>query len=166
MGPPAVFLCLCLSLLCLPEHRLRRWSGALCTAGPFISQWLFGTHVEEPASQTLRSMGRVLETCPVWPSVASCKLWLMSFLLRERADIVGSKQRANAQTWSGGSTWNALVQGICHSALQLPLPRGLRGLLGGAESLGIWDPQKAFSFPKSGPRNASVVPNASGGAKR
>lgn len=108
--------------------------------------------MEEPASPTLRTMGRVPETCPVWPSVASCKLWLMSFLLRERADIVGSKLiylgklRANAQTWSGGSSWDALVQGICPSALQLPLPKGLRGLLGGAESPVIWIPRKLSPF--------------------
>lgn len=157
-----------LSLRCWPEHRPRRWSGAeLCAlrghspaSGYLVLTW---------RSLPLKPLGLWVECWTMWPPVASCKLWLMSFLLRERADIVGSKLiylgklRANAQTWSGGSTWKALVQGICHSALQLPLPRDLRGLLGGAESPVIRDLKKAFPFPKSGQRKVSALPS---GAKR
>lgn len=72
-------------------------------------------------------MGRVLDR------VALCGLMQVVAHVfsveREKVDIVGSKLiylgklRANAQAWSGGSTWNAVVREICHSALQLPLPK-------------------------------------------
>lgn len=65
-----VFVCLYSLVLRSSEHRRPRWTGALCTARPFICQGLLGPLVKEPASQTLSTVGRVLETCRVWPSVS------------------------------------------------------------------------------------------------
>lgn len=75
-----------------------------------------GTHFKVSASQSLRTMGRVLETCRVF--VAMCKMWPMSFLSWDRADVAGSKLTylhkpgANAQTWSGRSAWKVPGQEV------------------------------------------------------
>lgn len=137
----------------LAHTQVQETNQPLFSAGPFLCQWLFGSHVKEPAYQPLRTMGSA-RTYEVWPFMALCKttwpLWSVSFQVWKRADVVGSKliclckSGANAQTWSGRGSWNALVQEVCHPALCLCFPREGRGLLRRAGSPLAWDLKKAL----------------------
>lgn len=160
-------LCLCKACCCACLH-IGPGDGleTLPTAGPFLCQWLFGTHLKEPASQPLRAVSRELETySTALPGLDQDVP--MTFLSWERADVVGSKLMywckpgASTQTWSGRGSWNKLVQEICH---QLCFPSDLRGLLGRVESPLAQNPKKAyrgttFSFAKSEQRKVSVMPS-------
>lgn len=165
--PVSLFLCKALCCVCLNTCLVD--GPELCTAEPTTYQWLFDTHCRERACQSLRTTGRVIETYRVWPLVAFCKMWPMFFLSWDRADIVGNKLMhlckagVNAPASPGRSTGKELVQLICHSAHSFCFLSELRGLLGRADSSLVWDPKKAFSFPKSGQRKDSVVLS---GAKR